>query len=177
MGNYRVIHSIEEKLKALLEADEVLNGISPKPAIFFDPPPKESPAAENRVYFFLYHIVENIYLKNEDSCRIDNTCLKNPPMYLDLHYLTILYGPGRNLVLGRIMQIFYDHTTMRGTELGLEEKDDEIKVLFDSISLDDLTKIWSSFKEAGYTLSVAYIVTPVRIDSTITTDVQRVVSK
>jgi hypothetical protein len=176
MSDYRVFSLIEDKLKSLLDADGILSGMAPKPEVLFGPPPKESPTNGIKIYLFLYHIVENVYLKNEDSERIDNTHLKKPPMYLDLYYLVIPYGSGNNKVLGRIMQIFYDNAIMRGEELGLKEKDEEIKVLFNSISLDDLTKIWSSCKEAGYVLSVSYIITPVRIDSTITMDVHRMIS-
>lgn len=176
MSNYNAIQLIEDALTVLLGYDEVLKKIGPKPKFFFEPPPKEPPTAENNVYFFLYQIVENVHMKNEEMLRMDDAHLQYPPISLDLYYLLILYGPGRNLVLGRIMQIFHDHSIMKGAELKLDNEDEEIKIIFNTISLDDLTKIWSAFKETGYALSVSYLITPVRIDSTREMGVHRVVS-
>ncbi|MCK4528982.1 DUF4255 domain-containing protein, partial [candidate division WOR-3 bacterium] len=83
------------------------------------------------------------------------------------------------IILGKVMQIFHDNAIMIGTALqgDLSETDEEIKLLFNPISLDDLTKIWSAFQEVAYRLSVSYMVTPVRIDSTRGINMQRVVSK
>jgi hypothetical protein len=176
MSNYQAIQSIEEALTGLLKNDEVLEKIGPKPKFFFETPPKELSTTENNVYFFLYQVAENVHMKNEEMMRMDDTHLKHPPISLDLYYLLILYGSGRNLVLGRILQIFHDHSIMKGAELNLDNEDEEIKIIFNTISLDDLTKIWSAFKETGYALSVSYLITPVRIDSTREMGVHRVVS-
>ena len=176
MSNYKAIQSIEDTLTGLLAKDEVLKDINPTPKIFFEPPPKEPSITVNNVYFFLYQVVENVHMKNEDMLRTNDLHLQYPPMSLDLYYLLILYGPGRNIILGRIMQIFYDHSIMKGAELNLDNEDEEIKIIFNTISLDDLTKIWSAFKETGYALSVSYLITPVRIDSTRELGVHRVVS-
>lgn len=179
MGDYRAIQGVEETLKELLERDEFWTGITPKPLIVFGPP-TEINDTENKISFFLYQIVENIYLKNEVPQRIDNTRLQqHPPLSLDLMYMITPFGPEKTVILGRIMQILLDNAVLYGTDLkkGLEGLDEEIKILFNPISLDDLTKIWSAFKEASYRLSVSYIVTPVRIESTISMDMTRVVSK
>ena len=50
-------------------------------------------------------------------------------------------------------------------------------MLFNPMSLDDLTKIWSAFQDVAYRLSVGYLVTPVMIDSTRQTGMQRVLLK
>lgn len=176
MSNYQTIHNIESAIEEILENDDILGDSELGLKVSFEPPPKVIPPAGNFAYFFLYQVVENIHMKNEDMRRMDNIHLQHPPMSLDLYYLLILYGSGRNLVLGRVMQIFYDHSVMKGAELNLDNEDEEIKIIFNTISLDDLTKIWSAFKETGYALSVSYLITPVRIDSTKEMGVHRVVS-
>lgn len=176
MSNYQAIHNIESAIGDLLENDHILSSTELGLSVSFEPPPKAAPAADNIVYFFLYQVVENVHMKNEEMQRMDDAHLQYPPMSLDLYYLLILYGPGRNLVLGRIMQLFHDHSIMKGAELNLDNEDEELKIIFNTISLDDLTKIWSAFKETGYALSVSYLITPVRIDSTRELGVHRVVS-
>ena len=114
-------------------------------------------------------------MRNEELQNIDDAHLGHPPMYLDLYYLITPYGLGKNITLGRIMQFFSDHSILMGSDLGIDT-DEEIRILLNPLSLDDLTKIWSAFKNASFNLSIGYLVTPVRIDSTMTTDVHRVIS-
>ncbi len=175
MSNYQAIHNIETAIQDLLEKDDILKSNGLGLSVSFEPP-QVAPDGKNNAYFFLYQVVENVHMKNEEMQRTNDLYLQYPPMSLDLYYLLILYGPHRNLALGRIMQIFYDHSIMRGAELNLDNEDEEIKIIFNTISLDDLTKIWSAFKETGYALSVSYLITPVRIDSTREQGVHRVVS-
>ena len=183
MSDFIVIGDIGETLKKLLEDDPWL-GISPKPEIIFKSPKeiKDDGGSTNKVSIFLYQILENPYLKNEELQRIDDTHLQPPPLSLDLIYLVTPYSEEKTqekIILGKVMQIFHDNAILIGTVLqgDLSGTDEEIKLLFNPISLDDLTKIWSAFQEVAYRLSVSYMVTPVRIDSTRGINIQRVVSK
>ncbi len=185
MSDFTVIGDIGETLKKLLE-DDPWTGISPKPEITFKSPKeiKDDGGSTNKVSIFLYQILENSYLKNEEPQRIDDTHLQSPPLSLDLIYLVTPYSEDKTqekIILGKVMQIFHDNAILIliGTALqgDLPETDEEIKLLFNPISLDDLTKIWSAFQEVAYRLSVSYMVTPVRIDSTRKISIQRVVSK
>lgn len=179
MSSSNVINTIEDELKKLLEGrgdigDEekkILWGKDP-PTIEFEPPKEKT---GNIIYIFLYQIIENVHLKNEELQRIDTFHLQHPPLSLDLFYMVTPYGKDKNILLGRIMQIFHDHPLLilensNGTE-------EEVKILFHPISLDDLTKIWSTFKDEPYQMSVSYMVTPVRIDSTVQVDVTPVMAK
>jgi hypothetical protein len=137
---------------------------------------------ELKVYLFLYQVVENIYLKNEEPCRIDDTHLRQPPLVLDLLYLVIPYAKSpsdEQKTLAGIMQIFHDNAitnVLKKNPDTLEyiETDEEIKIVFNPMSLDDLSKFWTIFHDVDYKLAVGYIVTPVRIDSTREVRVQRV---
>ena len=113
--------------------------------------------------------------------RVDNSHFQPAPLALDLYYLiTPYYHDDKTMekvILGKVMQILYDNRILTGTDLHDIGSDEEIKVLFNPISLDDLTKIWSAFQEVAYRLSVSYLVSPVRIDSMKSIKVSRVMSK
>jgi hypothetical protein len=183
MSDFTVIGDIGETLKRLLE-DDPWTGISPKPEITFKSPKeiKDDGGSANKVSIFLYQALENPYLKNVEPQRISDTELQLPPLSLDLLYLVTPYSDDKTqekIILGKVMQIFHDNSVLTGTILqgSLAGTDEEIKLIFNPISLDDLTKIWSAFQDVAYRLSVAYLVTPIRIDSTRETGMQRVVSK
>ena len=134
------------------------------------------------VSLFLYHIQVNPYLRNEEPLRNDNTGLQLPPLVLDLFYLVTPYSEDKTdekYILGKVMQIFYDNSKLHGTILqgSLAETDEEFKLLFSTVSLDDLARVWDAFQEAAYRLSVGYMVPAVRIDSTRELDIKRVVLK
>ncbi len=185
MSDFTVIGDIGETLKKLLE-DDPWTGFLPtqKPEITFKSPKeiKDDGGSTNKVSVFLYQILENPYLKNEEPQRIDDTHLQSPPQFLDLLYLVTPYSDDKTqekIIMGKVMQIFFDNTVLTGTVLqgALSGTDEEIKLFFNPVSLDDLTKIWSAFQEVAYRLSISYMVTPIMIDSTHQLGMQRVVSK
>ncbi len=184
MSNFTVIGDIGDTLKKLLE-DDPWSGIDPQPEITFRSPKEiqEDGGNPNKVSLFLFRILENAHLKNQELQQIGNTRLQLPPLVLDLEYLITPYSNDKTqekIILGKVIQIFHDNAILRGTMLqgDLAETDEEIKLLFNPISLDDMTKMWGSFQEVGYRLSASYLVTPVRIDSAHPPmDIQRVVSK
>lgn len=183
MSDFTVIADVGETLKKLLE-DDPWTGILPIPEITFKSPKeiKDDGGSTNKVSLFLYQIHENPHLRNEEPLRVNDSHLQTPPEVLDLLYLVTPYSDDKTqekVILGKVMQIFYDNALLSGTILqgGLAGSDEDIRLLFNPISLDDLTKIWSAFQDVAYRLSVSYLVTPVKIDSTRQTGMQRVLSK
>jgi len=183
VSDFTVIGDMGETLKKLLE-DDPWTGISPKPEISFKSPKeiKDDGGSTNKVSLFLYEILEHIHLRNEEPERIDDSHLRLPPIVLDLFYLVTPYSDDKTqekYILGKVMQIFHDNAVLSGTlfQGALAGSDEEIKILLSPLSLDDLTKIWSAFQDVAYRLSVSYLVTPVKIDSTRQTGMQRVLSK
>ncbi len=183
MSDFTVIGDVGETLKKLLEDDPWI-GISPRPEITFKSPKevKDDSGSSNKVSLYLYHIQENSYLKNTEPVKTNDSLIKIPPLSLDLYYLITPYSDDKTqekYILGKVMQIFHDNAILTGTVLqgSLSGTDNELKIIFSPVSLDDLTKIWSAFQDVAYRLSVTYMVTPVRIDSTVTEAVSRVISK
>ena len=183
MSDYTVIGDVGETLKKLL-VDDLWTGISPKPEITFKSPKeiKDDGGSTNKVSLFLYQILDNPHLKNEEPVRVNDSRLQIPPFVLDLFYLVTPYSEDKTqekYIIGKVMQIFYDNAVLSGTILqgALAGSDEELRLLFNPISLDDLTKIWNAFQDVAYRFSVSYLVTPIRIDSTLQSGIQRVLSK
>lgn len=183
MADFTGIGDVGETLKKLLK-DDPWTGISPKPEITFKSPKeiKDDGGTANTVSLFLYQILENPHMKNEEGIRVNDAQLQIPPLVLDLFYLVTPYSEDKTqekYILGKVMQIFYDHAILAGTVLqgSLAGSDEDLRLVAHPLSLDDLTKIWSAFQEVAYRLSVAYLLTPVRIDSARLTGMQRVVAK
>jgi hypothetical protein len=141
-----------------------------------------------RLSIFLYSIVENPHLKNDEPIFGINS-LKFPPLQVDLYYLLTVYTSQalpqteqtllQHRILGRAMRILYDNSILRGSILqgSMAGTAQELRIVANPISLDDLNQIWSTFRDLGYRLSISYLITPVRIDSGREVGMQRVVSK
>lgn len=173
MSDFTVIGDIGETLKDLLDRDP-WDDISSKPEITFSSPReiKDESGNSNKVSLFLYEVLENPYMRNQEPGGFENLYNMLPPLVVDLLYLVTPYSKDKTqekYILGKVMQIFYNNSILTGTILhgSLSGSDERIKLLYQPMSLDDLTKIWTVFQDVGYRLSISYLVTPVKIDSTV----------
>ena len=144
--------------------------------------PGEIEANDNvRLSLFLYQVRENAYLRNQDMEQIDSTHLRYPPLPLELYYMLTAYPSSgitdrterteeEHRILGKAIQILYDNII-------LTISDYELRITLNTMSLDDMTKIWTTFQGKSYRPSACYLVTPVYIDSTRQMGVKRVESK
>jgi len=138
---------------------------------------------------FLYQVLENVYLKNQEPQVTGPSSFSFPPVALDLYYMLTAY-PSENgqqtertlqahLLMGRVIQVLNDNPILTGSVLrGNLDPDEELHVTITSPTLDDLTKIWGTFQDnSSFLPSICYLITPVMIDSGREMSVQRVVSK
>ncbi len=152
--------------------------------------PAEVEGNDIRLTLFLYSIIENQHLKNEDVYEKSSSEFIYPPLYLDLYFLMTAYGSEgeQNLtersleahrVFGRAMRVLYDNSIIKGSILqgGLEGTKSELHITHHPISLEELNKVWSIFPNVPYRKSVSYLVTPVKIDSEREESCQRVTDK
>lgn len=119
---------------------------------------------------FLYQVTENPHFKYQEPERIASDQLSRPPFVVDLNYLFVPYGNDRDTeyqILGRVIQALSDHAVLRGTDLkgGLAGSDKEFRILHQSLSLEELARLWTTFYNRPFKTSVSYQVTPVGIDS------------
>lgn len=199
MEGFTTIGVVSETLKELLRRElETVFGSdfsTPGDAVTLISP--EEMGTSNRLSFFLYQILENPYMKNQPMERLAADRLKYPPLSLDLCYLltpnTIsetqtMKVSDAHTILGRAMQVMYDHSILEGTGLrelmvaansgyaDLYENIREIRIVLNSLSLDDLTKIWN-VQGSSLMLSVSYEVRVVFVESERKKEVKRILQK
>ncbi len=146
--------------------------------------PSNTPLDVPRVRLFLYQVTPNTALRNHDllTRSSNGSLLQRPTAAIDLHYLLSFYGnelelePQRMLgaavrdlhakpVLLRPMVEDAIVSTPSLSGSNLHEASEQIKFTPVSLSLEELSKLWSVFFQAPYALSVAYQGTVVQLDS------------
>jgi len=124
-----------------------------------------------RLSIYLYRIVEDPYTKNQYPVPGTGLKTRRPPLTLDLYYLvTPLVGAPREqqIVLGKTMQVLYDHAVLSGTDLAgsLAGSDIAIRVVLNPVTLEETTRVWHAL-EMSYRLSMCYAVRVAFVDSTL----------
>lgn len=186
MDEFRVIGVISETLKELLTQNIGKSYLS----FTIDDITLKSPKDmedSHRLSLYLYHIVENPYMKNQPMERVNNNRLKYSPLSLNLYYL-LTPNPKVKIndkdiatveiqqILGRAMQVLYDHSILEGPDLktlleppvqdyvDFYDKIGQVRIILNSLSLDDLTKIWGAL-DTPLMLSAFYEVRVIMIES------------
>jgi hypothetical protein len=174
VSDYTVIAEVGEALVRVLWEEIQLD---PQVSLLIDnenrislQSPKEL-AEDNsvRLSIYLYRVVENPFLKNQAMTSIEGRRQRVAPLALDLCYLvTPLVGTPREqqIVLGKLMQVFFDRALIEGTDLsaGMAEAGEEVRVVLNPVSLEETTRVWQAL-EMSYRLSVCYIVRVALVDS------------
>jgi len=153
--------------------------------------PADAEGQDIRLTLFLYDILETPELKNADRIIVSPTQSRPAPLSLNLYYLLTAHPPPglagnptqqtlethRNL--GRAMRVFYDNGILAGTVLqgALAGTGAELRLTLNTMSVEDMTRVWSVFPNSNYRPSVTYLVTPASIDSDRFFDEQRVIEK
>lgn len=189
MADFRAIADIGKTLVELLKDNmQNIEGMNDNYSIVLASP-GEIGNKNVRISIFLYQVVENTFLKNEKMQIVDLNTQRFPPIALDLYYMITSHITSSDLDdeairqayenLGRIIQILNDNSTLTGSMLkeSLAGNSEEIHIILNSMSLDDATKIWTTFQGRPFTPSVCCIVTPIIIDSSRVITEQRVISK
>jgi hypothetical protein len=152
--------------------------------------PAEAAAANVRLGLFLYSMTPVAEMRNDPEIVVDATRTVPPPLPVDLYYLITAYPLRADLVplndrnldahalLGAAIRALHDNAILTGSRLrGALSRSDELRISFQPITVEDLTRIWSVFPNTAFQPSVSYLVTPVRIASAIETVTQRVVER
>ena len=132
-----------------------------------------SAATGRRINLFLYHVIESPHFKDDDWEIISPQILCPPPLSLILSYLLTPYSGvnqdnlDAHLLLADAMRVLNEHPVIEPAYLRQELRSsiEQIKVIPEPLSIDDLGKIWGSI-ESGPRLSVGYEVSVVQIEPT-----------
>ncbi|HJH32623.1 MAG TPA: DUF4255 domain-containing protein [Methanosarcinaceae archaeon] len=143
-----------------------------------------------RLSLFLFQVIENVHMKNQEMQIINPAKLKYPPLILDLSYMLTSYPSSgiqdktertkdEHSVLGRAMQILHDNSIITDPFLRgcLTDDGQELHISQSLHNLGDMTKIWGTFQNRPFRPSVCYIVANVRIESTREKEAKRVISR
>ena len=188
MSDYPVIADVGETLKKLLweniRNDPKVNGIIDSEAdITLESPAGLQTDDSKKMSLYLYRIVENQFLKNQEIPNNNPKKIESNPLAIDLFYLITPatdYREQDHLLIGKVMQVFHDHAVVRGSILrgdALAGSEVQLRLLFYSLPFEEIIQLWQSFSEKSFNLSVCYQVTPIRIDSTRETEAKRVKEK
>jgi hypothetical protein len=164
--------SIDTQAKSIINSDHQMALSSP-----------EEVTDEFKLSLFLYQITEDPFYKNQPPRALGSAGFQGRPIYLNLFYMitpNTKDAEKDQILLGKVAQIFNDNPVLKGPVLQapLPEDREDIKLIFNPLSLDDINKIWTVIsKSRPYRYSLYYEVTPVRIDSTRTQSVSRVVER
>lgn len=133
-----------------------------------------APGASNQVNLFLYAASTNGAWRNQDMPTVRAGETGFPPLPLNLEYLISTFGEGdsellAHFLLGHAMRLLHDNPIIPREQIslpesGLRQQIERVTVTQRPISVDEMSKLWSSFV-APYRPSAAYLVTVVLIES------------
>ncbi|NIM18420.1 MAG: DUF4255 domain-containing protein [Candidatus Aminicenantes bacterium] len=137
--------------------------------------PDESSNKKCRINLFLYKVQENPALKNMDwQVKPGSPSqLVPPPLSLNLFYLVTAYNQNdqetgnspAHKILGEAMRVFYEYPIVPQDYFpeGFEESREQIKIMLNTLDLEELSKIWATFS-IPFRLSALYEVSVVQLD-------------
>jgi hypothetical protein len=171
VSEFTAIQGVSRTLQAILrehitnDPDPQLNGVP----VDLRSPKEMRQANDTGISLWLYQVSRNEHLNNQQPIRPAVDLAPRKPLPVNLFYLVT---PLRDIpddeqaLLGRVLQTFHDHNSLRGSDLrdSLRDELDELRVTLEQLSLEELTRIWHSLQEP-YQLSVTYLVQVIRIDS------------
>ncbi len=186
MGDYTVLAEAGESLAGILweeiQIDPQINSlIDNENRISLDSPFDLQDNDSVKLSIYLYRITENASTKHQFPVQGNGAQLRKPPLTLDLHYLvTPLVGTvtDQQIILGKVMQIFYDRAILQGTDLtgSLAASGEEVRLILNPVALEETTRVWQAM-EMSYRLSLVYLVRVVMVDSRREQFVQPVVTR
>jgi hypothetical protein len=176
MSDYQVISEVSKAFKHILETKMTTSPLT----VTISAPDEEISNNTNRINLFLYQVLENIHLKNQDWQMSSPNKMKPPPLALNLFYLLTPYPQNPNdytnahLIMGEAMQIIFNNPIL--TSEYLNNAAEKAKLILNPVTLDDLTKLWSAINKP-YRLSASYEVSLIQIDPSAPEKVTKIVKE
>lgn len=165
--------TIASFLETRFQADSLLSGFfgAGGMVVSLNTPEEMTEKPEAGLSVWLYRIIRDDQRLNDPPIRLSATQLQAPPLTLRLHYLITPITDKRTgnpeteqLILGKVLQLFHSHPTLRGADLQGEfvGTEVELKVRLEPMNLEEITRVWEAL-EGSYQLSVSYEVSVVNI--------------
>jgi hypothetical protein len=160
-------------LEARFQADPLLSGFfsGGGMVVSLNTPQEMNEKPAEGLSVWLYRIIRDEQRLNDPPVRLSPTELQQPPLPLRLHYLVTPVTSQRfgdpeteQIILGKVLQVFYSHPILRGIDLQAEFSGTEVelRMRLEPMSLEEITRVWDAL-EGSYQLSVSYEVSVVNI--------------
>ncbi|MEZ6242086.1 MAG: Pvc16 family protein [Phycisphaerales bacterium] len=185
MSNYQAIAGVSKSLQKLLR-DRME---APPAEVTIAPPDVQIGGTGTRLNLYLYYIRQSSALRNQEIPGNGHPAAYGfPPLPLELYYLITAGGgaedsPDADLkaqqILGDAMRVLNDYPVITDTltlvssgtgsdrmlEPVLRGEHEQVKITFEPLTVDDLSKIWTAMSQSNFRRSVAYQVSVVQIES------------
>ncbi|MEM8674593.1 MAG: DUF4255 domain-containing protein [Cyanobacteria bacterium P01_G01_bin.67] len=185
MSNSNAIAAVTVTLKQLLqdafgtepiEGSEVL-----VEAMHLDKIKLDDDDSKHILNLFLYHTSPNAAWRNMDLPPTKPGETGQPPLALDLYYLISAFSNNSDIashqLLGKAMSILHDNTVLRRGKIkeaternfpdnGLDLQVEKVRITPQSLSLEDISRLWNSF-QTTFRISAVYEISVVLIESTL----------
>ena len=171
MSNPSAIATVTATLQNLLTA--VTTNVTTKP-----PASAREGGTGDQLNVFLYSVQHSPAFRNAPMPHQSRDGERpHPPLALVLKYMVTAYGQNDDDVsgqglMGEAMSLLHDHPLLGPSDIEgitpdskLQNQVERVRITPDTLSLDDMSKLWSSFQSAEYHLSVTYEVSVVLIES------------
>lgn len=162
------IFKVTEALRARLEAARTSSGV---PGTVFVGPLDDLDATGAALILFLYRIAPNASLRNREHRVQSNNNPNQIDVFqnafpLDLYFLvTVGTTPGSSeetplKTLGYAIQALQVDAELTGPSVNHEA----VRLTFETLTTEEVSRIWALFPTANYRTSIAYLASPVWID-------------
>lgn len=183
MSTYKSIAGVSQSLVNLL-GDRMV-----EPATITVAPPDVAldQISATRLNVYLYHLSENAFLSNQEIPGTGHPgAYGHPPLALNLHYIFTALAHTETggdadlqaqLVLGDAMRVLHDFPVVSAglmqlkspgktiLDLSLLDEFEQIKLMLQPKSLEEISKIWTALPRVNFRRSVTYEVSVVQIES------------
>ena len=176
MAKAQAVAVVGQTILGLL-ADNIPEGEFANPRFeLYQPSNLQSPPMDEGISLFLYRIEINAGLRNMPNRTGLDGISRRAPLPLDLHYFLTVWAKDvvkQQRILGLVMQTLADSPVLSadrlnnfGPETDVFRPDETVELIFNSLSLQDVSNLWNAFK-ISLPVSLAYIARVVGIDSSI----------
>lgn len=189
MTDFNAIAAVTTTLQYILQGTHASEGISHDVTganVTVVPPDVAGQTAADGLNVFLYHVSPNPGYRNQDlpARNSNGDLITKPRLALNLYYLLTAYAADdkslhAQQILASAMRILHEHpvltrdvinsataTSITWSGESLADQIELVKLSLQPLTLEEMNKLWTSFFQTSYRISVAYEATVVLIDAT-----------
>jgi hypothetical protein len=171
MSDYSVLGAVSNTLRQLLTNNITLALGVPLnvPIQLLSPTEMQNLGQVPGISVWLYKVSRMAEMLNEPPERKLSNQIARTPLPVLLYYLVTPMAADpvtRQTLLGRVLQVFNDHSILRGADLQgvLQNTTEQLRINLEALTLEELSLVWEALGEP-YQLSVTYLVQVAKIDS------------